>query len=153
MFFLNLLILCSIFNESLTLAVICFLVGVVQREGFLGLYRANGVQMLRVFPYGAIQFASYEAIKKLLDDGRQDSRRHWRKLVAGSVGGVCGVVVTYPLDTLRAHLAFHSKVVYLRECSQGGWCSFTGIFNFLLAQTLKELSNKFVSPFFNLTLI
>lgn len=85
------------------------LVGVVQREGFLGLYRANGVQMLRVFPYGAIQFASYEAIKKLLDDGRQDSRRHWRKLVAGSVGGVCGVVVTYPLDTLRAHLAFHSK--------------------------------------------
>ena len=31
------------------------------------------------------------------------------KMLAGSLGGVCGVVATYPLDTLRARLAVHPK--------------------------------------------
>ena len=29
--------------------------------------------------------------------------------LAGALGGVCGVVATYPLDTLRARLAVHPK--------------------------------------------
>ena len=36
-------------------------------DGVGGLFRGNGVQMLRIFPYGAIQFASYESFKKLFD--------------------------------------------------------------------------------------
>ena len=38
---------------------------VVVKEGFLGLYKGNGVQMLRIFPYAAIQFMSYEQYKKV----------------------------------------------------------------------------------------
>lgn len=30
------------------------------REGFLGWYRGNGAQMVRIFPYSGIQFLSYD---------------------------------------------------------------------------------------------
>ena len=76
-----------------------------------GLFRGNGVQMLRIFPYGAIQFSSYEAFKWLLypADQQQLEKDRWRRGVAGSLGGVCSVAATFPLDTVRAHLATHSK--------------------------------------------
>jgi solute carrier family 25 protein 16 len=40
-------------------------VRVVQKEGFLALYKGNGVQLIRIFPYAALQFSSYETYKSL----------------------------------------------------------------------------------------
>jgi solute carrier family 25 protein 16 len=37
----------------------------VRTEGFLSLYKGNGAQMVRIFPYGAIQFSAYELFKRL----------------------------------------------------------------------------------------
>ena len=81
----------------------------MRQEGGAGLFRGNGVQMLRVFPYGGIQFACYESFKKLLNASWETKTAHWQKFVAGSMGGVCGVAATFPLDTMRARLAFHTK--------------------------------------------
>lgn len=33
---------------------------IVQTEGFLGLYKGNAAQMVRVFPYAACQFGTFE---------------------------------------------------------------------------------------------
>lgn len=38
---------------------------VTWKEGVAGLYRGNGVQMVRIFPYGATQFMAYEQYKKV----------------------------------------------------------------------------------------
>ena len=38
---------------------------VIKREGPLGLYRGNGAQMVRIFPYAAIQFTTYEFYKQV----------------------------------------------------------------------------------------
>ena len=40
-------------------------VRVVQKEGFAALYKGNGVQLIRIFPYAALQFSSYETYKSL----------------------------------------------------------------------------------------
>lgn len=32
---------------------------IYQIEGFLALYKGNGAQMIRIFPYAALQFTSY----------------------------------------------------------------------------------------------
>jgi len=65
--------------------------------------------MVRIFPYAAIQFTSYEMYKKMFGD-----KSHISKFGAGSAAGVTAVAFTYPLDTIRARLAFqvHGEHVY-----------------------------------------
>ncbi|XP_033110121.1 graves disease carrier protein-like isoform X2 [Anneissia japonica] len=87
------------------LSVTSAVTAVVKKEGFLGLYKGNGAMMIRIFPYGAIQFVSFEQYKKITQSWLgQDS--HIARLIAGSGAGVTAVLVTYPLDVIRARLAF-----------------------------------------------
>ncbi|KAI1281851.1 Graves disease carrier protein [Halotydeus destructor] len=78
---------------------------VVKKEGFLGLYKGNGAMMVRIFPYAAVQFVSFDMYKKGLSPYfKKDS--HLFKLLAGSLAGINSVIFTYPLDLVRARLAF-----------------------------------------------
>lgn len=72
---------------------------VVEHEGYLALYKGNGAMMVRIFPYGAIQFMTYEWCKK----------KTKMKLLSGSVAGLAAVICTYPLDMIRARLAYQSR--------------------------------------------
>lgn len=45
--------------------VLATLKAVPQKEGFLGLYKGNGAMMVRIFPYGAIQFMAFDNYKKV----------------------------------------------------------------------------------------
>lgn len=88
---------------------------VVHKEGFTGLYKGNGVQMLRIFPYAAIQFLAYEQLKKLSKHMPYLSHSpNMSKLICGSFAGLTSVMFTYPLDMIRSRLAFQVKgeVVY-----------------------------------------
>ena len=38
---------------------------VLRMEGVEGLFKGNGAQMVRIFPYAATQFASYEYYKEV----------------------------------------------------------------------------------------
>lgn len=38
---------------------------VIRREGFFALYKGNGAQMIRIFPYAATQFTAFEMYKKV----------------------------------------------------------------------------------------
>ena len=64
---------------------------------------------MRVFPYGALQFTSFELFKTLLPSlglGWLGKEAHTMKFVAGSLAGLTAVSATFPLDTIRARLAF-----------------------------------------------
>ncbi|XP_050546340.1 solute carrier family 25 member 16-like isoform X2 [Daktulosphaira vitifoliae] len=78
---------------------------IVKRESFVALYKGNGAQMVRVFPYAAIQFTSFE-FYKTLSSSLLGNGSHFGKFIAGSSAGVTAVTLTYPLDTIRARLAF-----------------------------------------------
>lgn len=41
------------------------LMAIVKQESFLALYKGNGAQMVRIFPYAASQFTSFEIYKKV----------------------------------------------------------------------------------------
>lgn len=45
--------------------VFATLKAVPKKEGFLGLYKGNGAMMIRIFPYGAIQFMAFDHYKKV----------------------------------------------------------------------------------------
>lgn len=78
---------------------------IVQRETFLALYKGNGAQMVRIFPYAATQFTAFELYKKMFSSVL-GSNSHVGKFLSGSCAGVTAVALTYPLDTIRARLAF-----------------------------------------------
>ncbi|GJN92216.1 hypothetical protein Rhopal_005246-T1 [Rhodotorula paludigena] len=78
-----------------------------REEGFRGYMRGNGINVLRIAPYSAVQFSSYELFKGTLQspDGSIDTPR---RLLAGSLAGICSVVSTYPLDLVRSRLSVES---------------------------------------------
>jgi len=91
------------------LGVAASLKKVVTNEGTLALFKGNTAQMVRVFPYGALQFTSFELFKTLLPSlglGWLGKEAHTMKFVAGSLAGLTAVSATFPLDTIRARLAF-----------------------------------------------
>lgn len=47
------------------LGVFATLKAVPKKEGFLGLYKGNGAMMIRIFPYGAIQFMAFDNYRKV----------------------------------------------------------------------------------------
>lgn len=78
---------------------------IFKKEGFLGYYKGNAAMMVRIFPYAAIQFMSYEQYKRLVRPYFSQNT-HTGKLLAGSLTGITAVTFTYPLDVVRARMAF-----------------------------------------------
>ncbi|KAK2581211.1 hypothetical protein KPH14_008010 [Odynerus spinipes] len=78
---------------------------IIKRETVFALYKGNWAQMIRIFPYAAVQFTSFELYSKYLMS-LFGKHRHIDKFLAGSAAGVTAVTLTYPLDTIRARLAF-----------------------------------------------
>lgn len=60
--------------------------------------------MVRVFPYGAIQFVSYEQFKEVFSHTFDNG--HVGKILAGALAGFTACAFTYPLDVVRSRLAF-----------------------------------------------
>lgn len=75
-------------------------------QGVLALWRGHSTTVLRIAPYSGFSFAIHDAsenmFKKMLDT---DVLPAQYKFMAGSMGGVGGTVLTYPLDVLRVRLA------------------------------------------------
>ncbi|XP_069124414.1 solute carrier family 25 member 16-like [Argopecten irradians] len=88
------------------LGVISSLIQVKNKEGFFSLYKGNGVHMLRMFPYAAIQFTSFDLYKQALRHLHSEGNVHLIRLTSGSLAGLTAVLCTYPLDMVRARLAF-----------------------------------------------
>lgn len=109
------------------LGVVATLRAVPKKEGYLGLYKGNGAMMVRIFPYGAIQFMAFENYKKWLSK-RLGISGHIHRLMAGSMAGMTAVICTYPLDVIRARLAFQVT----------GYHRYTGIGNAFQTIYLKE---------------
>uniref|UniRef100_A0A4W5PMU0 Solute carrier family 25 member 16 n=1 Tax=Hucho hucho TaxID=62062 RepID=A0A4W5PMU0_9TELE len=90
------------------LCVVATLRAVPKKEGFRGLYKGNGAMMVRIFPYGAIQFMAFDKYKKILSKQLGVSG-HIHRPIVGSMAGMTAVICTYPLDVIRACLAYQVK--------------------------------------------
>ncbi|PFH53740.1 hypothetical protein AMATHDRAFT_83675 [Amanita thiersii Skay4041] len=100
------------------------LVRIWKEEGFKGFMRGNGINCLRIVPYSnlllnalimgentsfqrrsAVQFTTYEQLKKWFTrHGRKELDTPTR-LAAGALAGITSVCSTYPLDLVRSRLS------------------------------------------------
>jgi solute carrier family 25 phosphate transporter 23/24/25/41 len=144
------------------------LVKIGKEEGALGYFKGNGTNIIRIFPYSAVQFAAYEFFKtKLIPVGKDDLTPLLR-LLAGGMAGVTSVVVTYPLDLVRTRLSVQSdhnkKYAGIANAfrtivqTEGVIALYKGInptvmgiapyvgFNFMCYETLKSFVRQNFSP-------
>eukprot|EP00455_Lapot_gusevi_P052455 TRINITY_DN7986_c0_g1_i14.p1 TRINITY_DN7986_c0_g1~~TRINITY_DN7986_c0_g1_i14.p1 ORF type:complete len:265 (-),score=54.01 TRINITY_DN7986_c0_g1_i14:74-868(-) len=76
-------------------------------EGFLSYWKGNGTNVARIAPFSAIQFFSFDVLKKaLIPDGRQSTPR---LLACGALAGMAASVVCYPLDLVRSCLTVQTS--------------------------------------------
>jgi solute carrier family 25 phosphate transporter 23/24/25/41 len=108
---------------------------IVKDEGVSRLWRGNGTNCLRVVPYAALQFTSYDQYKQMLlksshlggvgdesvlarskafapsssasaaTTAPNRELRVWERLLAGSMAGATATTFTHPLDVIRVRLA------------------------------------------------
>jgi len=81
---------------------------IYKNEGLKAFWKGNGIACIRLFPYNAIQFASFNKLKLLLSDdhGRLSATN---AMISGSLGGITATVTTYPTDMVKTRLtANHS---------------------------------------------
>jgi len=105
---------------------------IIKSEGYLDLWKGNTATLIRVYPYAAIQFLSYEQFKKLIITDHTKKPHPLEHLVCGSLAGMSAVTFTYPLDLIRARMAsqvehnvyrnvFHGLYVMYKEEGLKAW--------------------------------
>jgi len=107
-----------------------------QTQGVLFLWRGNSATMARIVPYAAFQFLAHDQYKRLLGIHAEQkhlspdvaSTKHLRHYLAGSLAGVTGQTLTYPLDRARAVMAVtqigeykNLMDVFKRTVANEGW--------------------------------
>lgn len=82
------------------------LLKIANDEGWRGFFKGNGVNVIRIAPYSAIQFTSYEMAKKVLSGLTETGELTTQlRLIAGGLAGISSVVTTYPLDLVRSRMS------------------------------------------------
>lgn len=76
------------------------------KDGIYGLYRGHSAMLARIFPYAGVNYMAYEQYKRILTPTKEQ-QSPFRKFLAGALAGATAVFFTYPLDIMRARLAYH----------------------------------------------
>ena len=78
----------------------------MRNSGFRGLWRGHGATLIRVMPYSAISFATFERYHTYLIE-KMNGEDVRTRFFAGAMAGITAVTLTYPLDLMRARMAAH----------------------------------------------
>jgi len=74
------------------------------KEGWRAFWKGNGIACVRLFPYNAIQFATFTKLKVTLSDPKTGKFSALNAMIAGSVGGISATCITYPTDMVKTRL-------------------------------------------------
>ncbi|KAI0156885.1 mitochondrial carrier domain-containing protein [Xylariaceae sp. FL1272] len=80
-----------------------------QEEGWRGFMRGNGINCIRIVPYSAVQFGSYNIYRRHIFERNEGTvMGPLARLCCGGIAGITSVCFTYPLDIVRTRLSIQS---------------------------------------------
>lgn len=88
---------------------------VVREEGFIGLYKGNGANVLRVIPVYALKFAFNDKFKDMVRKSPNEQLGFWQLVASGSLAGLCQITLTYPLDVVRTRLSLSNEMAPTKQ--------------------------------------
>ncbi|GLI82266.1 hypothetical protein PoHVEF18_010696 [Penicillium ochrochloron] len=97
----------SVGREEYKLSIWQALKKMKREEGWRGFMRGNGTNCIRIIPYSAVQFGSYNFYKQFAETP-EGEMTPTRRLICGGIAGITSVTVTYPLDIVRTRLSIQS---------------------------------------------
>lgn len=93
---------------------------IVREEGLRKLWRGNGTNCIRIFPYASLQFWSYDFYKgKIMENS--ENFGVLQRLQAGSMAGMTAASLTYPLDVIRIRLAVQPELKGFGDSVRSIW--------------------------------
>ncbi|ESZ97528.1 solute carrier family 25 member 42 [Sclerotinia borealis F-4128] len=98
----------SVGREEYKMSVGKGLMKMWKEEGWRGLMRGNGTNCIRIVPYSAVQFGSYNFYKKFFETSPGADLGSFKRLICGGAAGITSVFCTYPLDIVRTRLSIQS---------------------------------------------
>jgi len=78
---------------------------IVNEGGVTRLWRSNTANIVRVAPYSASQFASYDLYKLWIMEFRSQEWGVAERLLTGALAALTATTVTHPLDVIRVRIA------------------------------------------------
>ncbi|XP_020251396.1 calcium-binding mitochondrial carrier protein SCaMC-1-like [Asparagus officinalis] len=136
---------------------------------FLGFFRGNGLNVMKVAPESAIRFYMYEMLKTAIVNARGEEKNDIGasgRLIAGGFAGAIAQTAIYPMDLVKTRLqtynCFSGKVPSLPKLSKDIWVHegprafYRGLVPSLLGmipyagidlaayETLKDMSRKYI---------
>ena len=80
---------------------------IVHNTGVSGLWRGHGATLIRVMPYSAISFMTFDRYKDMVRKYVTRQEDVSTRFFSGALAGITASTMTYPLDLMRARMAAH----------------------------------------------
>ncbi|KAF5351611.1 hypothetical protein D9756_007494 [Leucocoprinus leucothites] len=103
---------------------------IYRQSGLRGLFQGHSATLIRIFPYAAIKFMTYDQIHHVLMPTKVQET-NMRRFLAGAISGTMSVFFTYPLELIRVRMAFHTRTTnYAQEAPRPSFTrAFLHIYN------------------------
>lgn len=77
----------------------------LKEGGVKGLWRGNGINVLKIAPESALKFWAYDEVKKRIKGDDMRELEIYERLCAGSAAGAFSQTAIYPLEVMKTRLA------------------------------------------------
>lgn len=85
---------------------------IAREDGVTALWKGNGTNVLRIAPYSAIGFFSFDRFFRIMSQDADPNLIALRRVIAGGMAGACAASCTYPLDLVRTRLTLQTGNVH-----------------------------------------
>ena len=102
-------------HKKTTLSFSTFLINNIKQEGFLNLWKGNGANLIRIFPFSGLQFVTYDFCKSNFSKNKKTTNTN--RLLYGGVSGLVATTFTHPFDVIKHRLMCYSNINTFKESS------------------------------------